>query len=252
MPDKTQLEGAAQAVSNNINKYQQKFIADILTSKPDKMYRMDDFKTMRELLFDNVKKAVQSRFPLYNDRYTMAVQDVDYQLDKKPFDYQRQKQAVLNGKSLGRKLKGRYVLYDAATNKVVSKTPLRTLVTVPYMTDRGTFIQNGHQYAITNIMRLQPGVYTKKNTDDQISAQFNVKKGTGAGFNMRFTPSTGKFIINRGTANAPAYTVLKDLGVTDQQMQESWGKQLFQINKLYGQGQKARIAADRIYNYSNN
>ena len=61
-----------------------------------------------------------------------------------------------------------------------------------------------------------------------------MKKGTGAGFNMKFTPSRGLFQINRGTANAPAYTVMKDLGVTDEQMKASWGDELFKLNKEYG------------------
>lgn len=227
---------------------QQKFIADILDQKPRKLYRMDDYRTMRSLIFQNVQNAVRQRFPLINNKYILDVQDLAYQ-GPQTNDYKAQKQAILNGKSLGRKLKGSFVLKDIQTQKVISKSPKQTLVTVPYMTDRGTFINSGSQYALINIMRLEPGVYTKKNTDNQISAQFNVKKGTGAGFNMKLVPSTGMFYINRGTANAPAYTVLKDLGVSDQQMQQAWGTQLYNKNKQYGQSQKARIAADRIYNY---
>lgn len=227
---------------------QQRFIADILDETPRKLYRMDDYKTMRSLIFQNVAQAVKKRFPLYNNKYLLDIQDLDYQ-GTQTNDYKAQKEAILNGKSLGRKLKGSFVLKDAVTQKVISKGPRQTLLTVPYMTDRGTFINSGSQYALINIMRLEPGVYTKKNTDNQISAQFNVKKGTGAGFNMKFVPSKGIFYMNRGTANAPAYTVLKDVGVTDQQMRQAWGQQLFIKNKEYGIGQKARIAADRIYNY---
>lgn len=237
-----------QGILAGVQKQQQKFIADILDQKPRKVYRMDDYKTMRSLIYQNVLQSVKARFPLYNNRYILDIQDLSYQ-GPQLNDYKAQKQAILSGKSLGRKLKGSFVLKDAVTQQVVSKGKKQTILTVPHMTDRGTFINSGSQYALINIMRLQPGVYTKKNTDNQISAQFNVKKGTGAGFNMKFVPSKGIFYMNRGTANAPAYTVLKDLGVSDQQMRKSWGQQLYNKNKEYGLGQKARIAADRIYNY---
>lgn len=245
MPE-TQLNG----VFNNIQRQAQAFIADILDQQQPTIYSATDYKTMRQLIFDKVKSSVQKRFPLYNNKYVLSVEDLDY-ADPDTYSYKEEKEAILNGKSVGRRLRGSYVLKDAATNKIISKTPVQTLLTVPYMTDRGTFINSGHQYTFNNIMRLEPGAYAKKNNDDQITTQFNVKKGTGAGFNMRFTPSKGLFYINRSTANAPAYTVMKDLGVTDEQMKAAWGEELFKKNKEFGSTQKARIAAKRIYNYRN-
>lgn len=240
-----------KGVINNIQRQKMQFIAQALdSSKQAETYRADDFKKQRSLIFNKVQKAVQKRFPIYNDRYVLSVQNLQY-ADPQDVSYMDQKKAILEGSSIGRRLRGSYVLKDAATDKVISRTAPQTLLKVPYMTDRGTFINSGHQYTFNNIMRLQPGVYTKKNNQDQITAQFNVKKGTGAGFNMRFIPSRGLFQVSRSTANAPAYTVLKDLGVTDQQMMQSWGKQIYQLNRQYGTGQKARLAANKIYNYKN-
>lgn len=239
-----------QGITNNIQRQKMQFIADVLDQDKVTMYRADDYRTMRGLIFDKVKRAVQKRFPIYNDKYVLSVENLDYS-DPAQVSYKDQKQAILEGRNVGRRLRGSYVLRDATTDKVISKTAPQTLLTVPYMTDRGTFINSGHEYTFNNIMRLQPGVYAKQNSSDEISAQFNVKKGTGAGFNMRFVPSRGIFQVNRGTANAPAYTVMKDLGVTDEQMQKAWGKELFKTNKEYGTGQKARIAANKIYNYQN-
>ena len=118
---------------------------------------------------------------------------------------------------------------------------------VPYITDRGTFIRNGHEYAFSNIMRMEPGVYTKQR-DDEISAQFNIKKGTGAGFNMFLQPNTGIFKIKRNTTSVPAYTVFRDMGITDEQMKEAWGQELFDKNKAAGSDEKASMAANKIYN----
>lgn len=245
-PVQPNQQQAFVGAASNMIRAQQKFIADVLTEKPTSMYRMDDYPTIRHNLFENVKNAVSKRFPLYNERYTLALEDVDYD-DPEDLDIPAQKQAILEGRSCVRRLRGSWVLRDAVTDKVVDKSKRMTLMKVPYMTDRGTFIRNGHEYAFTNIMRMEPGVYTKQK-DDEISAQFNIKKGTGPGFNMRLIPSTGIFQISRGTTNCPAYTVLHDLGVTDEQMQKAWGEELFKKNKEAGSGEKARIAANKIYN----
>lgn len=232
---------------NNIMRAQQKFIANTLANKKDvKVFRMDDYPTIRKVLFDNVKNALEQRFPLYNDRYTLALEDIDYD-DPDDVDISKQKQAILEGTSCSRRLRGTWVLRDAKTDKVVSKTRRMTLMNVPYITDRGTFIRNGHEYAFSNIMRMEPGVYTKQR-DDEISAQFNIKKGTGAGFNMFLQPNTGIFKIKRETTSVPAYTVFHDMGVTDDQMKEAWGQELFDKNKAAGSDEKAIAAANKIYN----
>lgn len=223
----------------------QKFIADTLTKSPDKVYSLDDYGTIRQLLFDNTKKAVQERFPLVNDRYTLALEDVDYD-DPDDIDLTEQKKLLLEGKSSVRRLRGSWVLKDTATGKTVSKTSRMTLLKVPRMTPRGTFIRNGREYVLGSIMRLEPGVYCKRGTED-VSAQFNIKQGTGQGFSMSLNPKTGVFRMTRGTTNAPAYTVLRDMGVTDDQMKEAWGQEIFDNNKKAGLGDKARIAADRLY-----
>ena len=231
---------------NNLMRAQQKFISNVLAKDDVQIFRMDDYPTIRRILFNNVKDAIQKRFPLYNDRYTLSIEDVDYD-DPDDVDIAKQKQAILDGDSCTRRLRGVWVLRDAKTDKEVSRTRRMTLMNVPYITDRGTFIRNGHEYAFSNIMRMEPGVYTKQR-DDEVSAQFNIQQGTGSGFNMFLTPNTGVFKIKRGTATAPAYTVFRDLGVSDDQMREAWGQELFDKNKAAGTDEKAVQAANKIYN----
>lgn len=223
----------------------QKFVADVLTEKPVYQYRVDDFPEIRRQLFNNVKNAVGKRFPLYNDRYSLSVEGLEYD-GPEEIGIDEQKKAILNGKSVSRKLRGSWVLSDAS-GKVVARTKKMTLARVPYMTDRGTFIRNGHEYCFSNIMRLEPGVYVKERPDE-VSAQFNIKQGTGGGFGMRMVPKTGVFEMTRGTSKAPAYTVLKDMGVTDDQMKATWGDALYSINRDAGMSTRARQQADRFYN----
>lgn len=239
MPD---LDGSLK----NMMRAQQKFISNVLADKDIEIFRMDDYPTIRRVLFKNVKDAIEKRFPLYNDRYTLAIEHVDYD-DPDDISIQDQKKAILEGNSCTRRLRGEWVLRDAKTDDVVSRTRRMTLMNVPYITDRGTFIRNGHEYAFSNIMRMEPGVYTKGRADE-VSAQFNVKKGSGAGFNMQLAPNTGIFRIKRETSTAPAYTVFRDMGITDEQMKEAWGQELFDKNKAAGSDEKARIAANKLYN----
>ena len=243
MPDKNET---ATGALTNIGKATQQFISDVLTEKPDTIYDMDDYATIRKLTFDNVKNAVTRRFPLRNDRYTLSIENVDYD-DPEDIDVDVQKRTLLDGGSSGRRLRGEWVLRDAKTDKVVSRTRRMTIMKVPRMTDRGTFIRNGKEFCLGNIMRLEPGVYCKRK-DDEVSAQFNVKQGTGSGFNMIMNPKTGVFLIRQGTSNAPAYTVFRDMGITDDQLKEAWGNDIFETNRKYGTGDKARAAANKIYN----
>lgn len=233
------------AMANSTRAVQQ-FIADVLTQKPDRVYRLDDYDAIRQIIFDNVKSAVERRFPLRNDRYTLSLEDVDYD-DPEDIDVNEQKRLLLNNKSSTRRLRGSWVLRDAETDKVLSKSRRMTLMHVPRMSSRGTFIRNGREYNLTNIMRLEPGVYCKQKPDE-VSAQFNIKQGTGQGFNMALNPKTGLFTIRRGTTNAPAYTVLHDMGVTDEQMRDAWGKDIFETNRAAGISDKGRASADKIYN----
>lgn len=229
----------------NITRATQQFISDVLTKKPDRVYSMDDYGTIRSVIFDNVRDAVKRRFPLRNEKYTLTVEDVDYD-DPEDIGLDEQKRLLLEGKSSKRRLRGSWVLRDAATDKVISKTRRMTLMNVPRMSDRGTFIRNGKEICLGNIMRLEPGVYCKQGPA-AVSAQFNVRQGTGRGFSMNLNPQTGLFTVTKGTVNAPAYTVLHDIGVTDDQMRKAWGEDLFKSNKDAGMSERARTAAGRIY-----
>lgn len=241
-----QVTQQLNAISNAAMTQKQRFISDVLTPKPDVLYSPGDYKTLRTLIYDNVKQAVTKRFPLSNQRYILDIQDLDY-ADPQDVSLKDQKKAIMENTSVGRRLRGSWVLRDAVTNKQIAKTAKTTLLKVPYITDRGTFIRSGSQYTFNTIMRLQPGVYTKRNTDDQISAQFNVKRGTGAGFGMKFTPSSGIFYITKGTRNVPAYAVMHDMGISDAQMEKSWGKELFLKNKEAGTTERAAGAMQQLY-----
>lgn len=224
----------------------QKYISSVLTEKPDIIYDPLDFKSVRTALYNNSLESVKKRFPLYNDRYSLEIEDLKYD-DPEDFPLKVQKQAVLEGKTLGRRLRGSWVLRDVNTNKIVQKTGRMTILRVPYLTERGTYIRNGNEYTFNHIMRLEPGVYARRKDDDTVLAQINARQGTGSRVDLVFKPSSGTFYFQKGTVNAPAYKVLSDYGVSDDDMKKVWGEDLFKINQEAGMTTKAAQSAEKFY-----
>jgi DNA-directed RNA polymerase beta subunit len=60
---------------------------------------------------------------------------------------------------------------------------------------------------------------------------------------MSLDPTTGQYRMRVGTSNVHAYSVFKDLGVTDAEMERRWGPEILEANRA---GYDSR-AVDRVY-----
>jgi DNA-directed RNA polymerase beta subunit len=223
----------------------QKFITSILDETPDESRQYDilDFDAVRSHTMDNIKSSMGKRFPLTNSRYTMHVNDLEY--DKKNFyTPAEQKDAILNGKSLGVNLKGRFSLVDNVTGKPVSETSKKILLSVPYLTERGTYIRNGHEMTIGNILRLQPGVYSRVRNNGQVEAHINPEAGSGMPFKVEMNPEDGVFSMRKQNSKIKLYPLLKQMGITDFQLEEQWGKDILQANMRASEGSVKRTKAN--------
>jgi len=200
-----------------------------LGGAPVSFRRFNDTGAMRQAIFDRVQKAVSESYPKENDRYALQLTNVRY---SKPKEYTLadQKQALNRGQSLYWPLKGTWSLLDKANNKVVEQKE-SVVAHVPYATQRGTFIQKGSEYTVTNQMRLRPGVYARQKESGELEAHFNVKPGTGVGFKIEMEPATGIFRMNAGQASLKLYPILKAMGVTDKALESAWGRDLVNVNR---------------------
>lgn len=207
-----------------------KFIGDVLKKDKGNLSSFDDFTSRRKQVFDYAHDALKQRFPISNDRYTLELADTGY-ADVNPITLKEQKNAVLNNLSLSKKLQGRWVLRDNKTGSVVDKTSKRTIMNVPYLTDRGTFIRNGTEYSLINQFRLIPGVFSKWTEDGRIEAHVNVRQGTGNTFKIYMEPKSAEFYIKAKNRKMKLYPVLNALGVKDSQLEEVWGKDILERNK---------------------
>lgn len=75
------------------------------------------------------------------------------------------------------------------------------------------------------------------------NCHFNVRPGSGSAMRMTLDPTDGTYRLKVGTSNVHAYSVFKDLGVTDDELEKRWGPEILEVNR---KGYDSR-AVDRVY-----
>lgn len=187
-----------------------------------------DTDKTRSRIYENVLTAAKGIEPISNERHTLRLADVDYQ-DPERVSKRDQKAAILNGLSRGRRLRGTWELVDNATQQVIDRKR-SVLASVPYLTERGTFINNGTEYTLKNQQRLLPGVYTRVRDNGEIESHANIMPGKGVSHRYFLDPERGQFKIRLGQGTVGLTPLLKAMGATAEQLKEAWGKELFASN----------------------
>lgn len=189
----------------------------------------DDFDTRRRRIYEAAKKQMQASYPVSHNGLRMDVADLDYE-DPDNFDPEKQCADLLGDKTLARRLRGTVKLTDEATGKTLDEQRL-SLMRVPHLTERGTFIHNGNEYTSILQSRLLPGAYTRQQANGGLETQFNVRPGTGRQFRVGLEPSTGQYRMRVSSSNFHLYSLLKELGVEDEDLEKRWGKELLDTNR---------------------
>ena len=189
----------------------------------------EDFATARKHIYDGMLDETRKVFPQSFGGVRLEAHDVDY-ADPEDFDLHAQKDALMNGKFMGRRIRGTVKLFDEKTNQQLDERPM-TLMRVPHLTERGTFLHGGNEYTSMSQFRLRPGPYTRRKANGELETHFNVARGTGSGFRVRFEPKSMLYKMDIGQSQLRLYSLLHDIGVSDAEMQKSWGADVFQANK---------------------
>jgi DNA-directed RNA polymerase beta subunit len=204
----------------------------------------EDSDTLRGQIFDGVAEEVTNSFPKSFGGVTLNISDVNY-ADKDYYSLAEQKKAILTNKYLTRRLRGKLTLTDDKTGEVLDEE-VKTLMKVPYMTPRGTFIHNGNEYSTINQARLRSGIYARKKSSGDIEAHVNAERGRGNSFHIRMEPRTGLFKLDIGQAQLHLYSLLKSIGVEDDVVENAWGTELYEINKNKYDARVFQKAYDRL------
>lgn len=216
MPELHEIDGALAPIGTN--------------GKPVQLYDWEDHDMSRQLIFDDVKSAMEKHYKRReHNGVALEITDLHY-VDPESYSLSEQKHALHNDEYLSRRLRGTVTLSDANTGEVLDKKKL-TLMRVPYLTGRGTFIREGNEWGTINQTRLIPGAYAREQKNGDLEMQFNVRPGTGNAFRVNFNPESAIYKFNISGSNLHLYSLLHDLGVPDEVMEKSWGPQVFKINK---------------------
>lgn len=186
-----------------------------------------DIDATRTAVYQNALKAAQEYQPVSNQRYILELADPAYEGPER-YSKAEEKRAILEGRSLGRRLRGTWRLRTNDDARQVVDEKRSTLAQIPYMTPRGTFILNGNEYSLSHQMRLRPGIFTRIKESGELESHVNVARGYGHRYFL--DPETGIFRIQFGQARMPLMPVIKALGATDKQIREAWGNELFVAN----------------------
>lgn len=179
--------------------------------------------------------------------FKLAVTDLKLHEGKHP-TVKEQKQAILEKRDLVIPIKGKLQLIDKKTGHVVDEKTT-TIASLPRLTDRNTFVYNGSEYLVTGQQRLKPGVYTREKESGEVEAHVNVLPGTGVGGKIIFYPDKAIFVYQVGTTQIKLYGLLKELGVSDAEMERAWGKEIFLRNKAAHEGNEFDKFYAKIFKY---
>ena len=203
----------------------------------------DDTDGVREDIESGVMKAMQNYVHGYEYGGTrLELSDMAY-ADKPRYSLAEQREALLKDATLARRLRGTVTLVDTETNKPLEVRKNMTLARVPYLTQRGTMIHNGSEYAPASQSRLLPGAYTRRTNSGLLETHLNTRPGTGSAMRVTLEPTTGTYRLRVGTSNVHAYSVFRDLGVSDDELERRWGPEILEANRA---GYDSR-AVDRVY-----
>lgn len=188
----------------------------------------EDFDAERNEIFSGALNAMGKAFPISYGGVRLEVDNLGYE-DPEHYDLARQKAGLLKDERLGRRMRGDVVLRDEASGNELERSRM-TLMKVPYLTERGTFIRDGNEYVHIKQLRLLPGVYTRRKQNGELETQFNVRPGTGNNFRVSFQPDTSQYRLQAQGSDLHLYSLLKDLGVSDEELEKRWGKDILDMN----------------------
>ena len=187
-----------------------------------------DVEKTRQNIYQNVLRAAQNIEPIANERHTLRLGNVNYQ-DPDEFSKEEQKLAILSGLSKGRRVKGTWELVDNESGEVLDAKD-SVLMTVPHLTQRGTFINKGTEYTLKNQQRLLPGVYTRVRDNGEIESHANIMPGKGVSHRYYLDPEKGVFKIKLGQGTVGLMPLMKAMGIPAEDIKKAWGKELFASN----------------------
>lgn len=196
------------------------------------LYDWEDHATSRRLIEEDVKSTMEKQFKeKEHNGVKLSITNIHY-ADPEHYSISEQKKILHNDGFLGRRLKGTVTLRDSNTGELLDEKKNMTLMKVPYLTGRGTFIREGNEWGTINQTRLLPGAYSRYQNNGDLETQFNVRPGTGGSIKVNFDPESAVYKFKTAGQEFHLYSLLNALGVPDEELKKRWGEEIFEKNKV--------------------
>lgn len=174
-------------------------------------------------------EAIKDIFPIVGRTHSMHVENLRTDESAAEHgDLQGQYDARIKGESFGVPILGRITVKNNETGKVVSSSDV-DLGTLPKMTPRYSYILGGQEYQLDNQWQLKPGVYVRRDRKQNLEAQINSQGKTG--MKLHFMPDKKIFRAEVSDHTIPLYPLLAATGVSDAELERTWGKEILDACK---------------------
>lgn len=198
--------------------------------------------------FDHLKSSVlegvAKNFPVVGREQTLHLEKLEVDDKLSPQDIRAQQQAKVSGGSFVVPVYAHLVMKDNATGKILDQRKIR-MMDLPKTTIRHSYIIDGNEVQVDSQWQLKPGVYTRRRENGVLETEVNAARP----FDLHFDPVTKEFHMGVGTSNVPAYPILRSLGVQEEELQKSWGKEILEANKT---ARGVSGALEKFYTAANN
>ena len=185
-----------------------------------------------ETLKTNVVDTIQSYFPFEGRHRTLVVDNVRVEDNLSHDDVTSQAEAKDKEGTWGVPIRADVKIVDKATGKIIDQKKGQILARLPKLTNRYGFIVNGNEYQVDHLFRLKSGVYSRVQDNGDLETEFNLAKSPiGKNFSVKLDRLSKKFSLKLDNAHIPLYPILKATGVSDDQIETAWGKEIFAANK---------------------
>ena len=180
-----------------------------------------------DILKDRVVSTVSGMFPVKGKKHSLELRNVQVKDNLGIDDIRSQKDAKMKGRTWSVPVEGTAVLRDLQTGKVIDQQKMN-LLSLPKPTRRYSSIIDGQEYQMDNQWRLKSGVYARVKDNGELAADVNLKQGRN--FNLGFDPQSRSFNMKYGTSNIPLRPLLREMGVSSEELDQRWGKEIAQAN----------------------
>ena len=189
------------------------------------MINILDPQRVMQALEDGTVEAIEDFFPHVGKKNTLVAKRIYTGPKTNENDITTQKTARLRGRTWSQPIYADLELVDNETGKVVSSVNKMKVLNLPKITRRYSYIVDGTEYQVDNQWRLKSGAYARRKANGELESQFNLAEGRG--FRVGFDPAKRGFLLRYGTSNIQLLPVLQALGVKDEVIEQSIGKELY-------------------------